>query len=242
MTAGRLDRGSDQIVRHAEIPFPRPRTSRCRPIGRACSRPIPVLSAPAGDRIRRWTVRVASRVDAMVVEGVSLPEASGHRRRCAVGGGCNGGADRWRGFPRSQMVRKGLRHLWLRLRHPQSNGQSPGPAPKAPKNISPPAPPFFISEIAPTDDGYDFTELTQMIGWRDGLQHAPRLAAAAFENKSSRDAPRWSSAPRHGVSHAGYHPTAPPSYIVASTGWVPPVTVSSPSRRGSLHAAQTVTG
>jgi hypothetical protein len=34
----------------------------------------------------------------------------------------------------------------------------------------------------------------------------------------------------------------PPSYIVASTGWVPPVTVSSPSRRGSLHAAQTVTG
>ena len=34
----------------------------------------------------------------------------------------------------------------------------------------------------------------------------------------------------------------PPSYMVASTGWVPPVTVSSPSRRGWLHAAQTVTG
>ncbi|MDT5288219.1 MAG: hypothetical protein QOF88_3108 [Mycobacterium sp.] len=39
---------------------------------------------------------------------------------------------------------------------------------------------IFITEIAPTDDGYDFTELTRMIGWRDGLQHAPRLAAAAF--------------------------------------------------------------
>jgi hypothetical protein len=38
----------------------------------------------------------------------------------------------------------------------------------------------YITEIAPTDDGYDFTGLTQMIGWRDGLQHAPRLAAAAF--------------------------------------------------------------
>jgi len=31
-------------------------------------------------------------------------------------------------------------------------------------------------------------------------------------------------------------------YIVASTGWVPPVTVSSPSRTGSLQAAQTVSG
>jgi hypothetical protein len=38
----------------------------------------------------------------------------------------------------------------------------------------------YITEIAPTDDGYDFTGLTQMIGWRGGLQHAPRLAAAAF--------------------------------------------------------------
>jgi hypothetical protein len=31
-------------------------------------------------------------------------------------------------------------------------------------------------------------------------------------------------------------------YIVASTGWVPLVTVSSPSRTGSLQAAQTVSG
>ena len=31
-------------------------------------------------------------------------------------------------------------------------------------------------------------------------------------------------------------------YIVASTGWVPPVTVSSPSRTGSLQATQTVSG
>jgi hypothetical protein len=50
------------------------------------------------------------------------------------------------------------------------------------------------------------------------------------------------STARHELSHAGYQATTPPSYIVASTGWVPPVTVSSPSRRGSLHAAQTVTG
>jgi hypothetical protein len=35
----------------------------------------------------------------MVVEGASLPEASGQRRRCPVGGRCNGGADRSRGFP-----------------------------------------------------------------------------------------------------------------------------------------------
>jgi hypothetical protein len=48
-------------------------------------------------------------------------------------------------------------------------------------------------------------------------------------------------APRHGVSDAGTtHDST--LYIVASTGWVPPVTVSSPSRTGSLQAAQTVSG
>ena len=26
---------------------------------------------------------------------------------------------------------------------------------------------LFATEIHPTDDGYDFTELEQMIGWRD---------------------------------------------------------------------------
>jgi hypothetical protein len=58
-----------------------------------------MLSVPVRDRIRRWTVRVDSRVDAVVVEGVSLPEASGHRGRCPVGGRCNGGANGWRVFP-----------------------------------------------------------------------------------------------------------------------------------------------
>src|SRR4051794_36653539 len=43
---------------------------------------------------------------------------------------------------------------------------------------------------------------------------------------------------RHGVSDAGTtHDST--LYIVASAGWVPPVTVSSPSRTGSL---QTVSG
>ena len=174
MTAGRLDSGSDEIVRHAEIPFPGLRMSRCRPNGVACSRPIPVLSASAGDRICRWTVRVASRVDAMVIEPPSRREASGHRRRCPVGRRCNGGADRWRGFSRPRSVRKGLRHSWLRLRHPQSRA--------------------------------DLLDA--------GLMRIRRRLAQL----------------------------TPPSYIVASTGWVPPVTVSSPSRRGSLHAAQTVNG
>lgn len=60
LKAGRLGRVGDEIVRHAEIPFPGLKMSRCRPDGFACSRPIQVLSASAGDRICRWTVEVAS--------------------------------------------------------------------------------------------------------------------------------------------------------------------------------------
>ena len=29
---------------------------------------------------------------------------------------------------------------------------------------------LFTTEIHPTDDGYDFTELEQMISWRDGVR------------------------------------------------------------------------
>src|ERR1700722_14364977 len=91
-----------------------------------------------------------------------------------VGRCCNGGADRWRGFPRPWTVRKELRHLWLRLRHPEYRA--------------------------------DPLDAVLMLTRR-------RLAQLT-----------------------------PPSYIVASTGWVPPVTVSSPSRRGWLQEAQTVSG
>ncbi|MCW2689469.1 MAG: oxidoreductase, partial [Mycobacterium sp.] len=37
---------------------------------------------------------------------------------------------------------------------------------------------IFTTGMEPTDHGYDFTELTQMISWRDSLQHAPLLEAA----------------------------------------------------------------
>jgi probable F420-dependent oxidoreductase len=37
---------------------------------------------------------------------------------------------------------------------------------------------IFTTEIQPTDEGYDFTKLTQMISWRDNLQYAPLVEAA----------------------------------------------------------------
>jgi hypothetical protein len=83
LTAGRLGRVGDEIVRHAEIPFPGLRMSRCRPNGFACSRPIQVLSASAGDRICRWTVEVASTPLMATTTARAIPSRPTRRRTCA---------------------------------------------------------------------------------------------------------------------------------------------------------------